>query len=110
MNQFPENFNRKVCNDTMEKNQSELIKVVRHDFHKKVSETIDDCESVAILEFPSKLWHCHRVTLIKELLERFGKVRVQTANTHFDVTKLITSTEDIPNSVTKVLIEFIKEN
>ncbi|ARF09620.1 hypothetical protein Indivirus_1_243 [Indivirus ILV1] len=110
MNQFPEDFNRKVCNDTMEKNQNELVKVIRQNFHKKVSETITDCESVATLEFPSKLWHCHRITIIKELLERFGKVRIQVANTHYDVTKLITSIDDVPNYVSKVLIEFIKEN
>lgn len=110
MNQFPNEFNRKVCNDTMTKNQDELIKTIRKQFHEQVLETISNCDSIASLEFPQKLWHCHRVTIISELLERFGKVRVQTANTHFDVTKLITTVEDIPNSVGKVLIDFIKEN
>ena len=110
MDKFPEEFNRKVCNDTMTKGQDELIKVIRQAFHQVVLDTIKDCEPVAVLEFPTKLWHNHRVTLIKELLERFGKVRIQTANTHCDITKLITSIDDVPNYVNKVFIEFIKEN
>lgn len=110
MDKFPDVFNRKVCNETMEKNQSELIKKVRNEFHQSVLNTINDCDSVATLEFPEKLWHVHRVTLIKELLERFGKVKIQTSNAHCYVTKLITLPEDIPNFVTKVLVEFIKEN
>ncbi|AYV77327.1 MAG: hypothetical protein Barrevirus35_6 [Barrevirus sp.] len=110
MEKFPESFNRKIINDLMEQNQLELIKIIRNDFHEIVLNTIAMCEPTVPLEFPSKLWQCHRVTLIKELIERFGKVRIQTANSHFDVTKLITSTDDIPNYVNKVIIEFVKEN
>ena len=109
MDKFPDNFNRKVCNDTMEKNQSELIKTVRNEFHQIVLETINSCESVATLEFPEKLWHIHRITLIKELLERFGKVKIQTSNAHCEMTKLITVVDDVPNFVKKVLVDFVKE-
>lgn len=109
MIKFPDNFNRKICNDIMTKNQDELIKVIRQQFHDKVLEIISNCESLAILEFPHKLWQCHRVTLIGELLERFGKVRILISNTSHNVTKLITSIENIPNHVDKVLIDFIKE-
>lgn len=109
MNTFPDYFCRKVCNDEMEKNQNELIKEVRKQFHVEVLNTIKNCEPLSTLEFPHKLWQSHRVTIIKELLERFGKVRIQILNSSHNITKLITLPEDIPNHVDKVLIEFVKE-
>lgn len=110
MDQFPETFNRKVCNDVMTQNQATLIKEVRKTFYELVQEAISSCSPIVVLEFPEKLWHEHRLTLIKELIERFGKIKIQTSNIHCETTKLITSVEDVPNFVKKVLVEFVKEN
>ena len=110
MDEFPETFNRKVCNDVMTCNQAKLIKEVRKTFYDLVQEAVDNCSSVVTLDFPEKLWHEHRVTLIKELIDRFGKIKIQTSNIHCETTKLITSVDDVPNFVKKVLVEFVKEN
>lgn len=109
MDKFPDTFNRKNCNDTMEKNQLDLIKQVRKDFYEISLRSINDCEQQIILPFPDKLWHEHKLTIIGELLEKFGKLKVKTINPQCDIIKSITSVEDVPASAKKILIEFKKD-
>lgn len=109
MDKFPDTFNRKICNDRMAKNQLILIKDVRKSFVDQVEKAVEDCSQTVTLEFPDRLWHEHKVVIIKEILERFGKVKVQTSNIHANVIKSIQNIEDIPNNVKKVIIEFIKD-
>lgn len=109
MDKFPDTFNRKICNDRMAKNQFILIKEVRKNFVDIVEKAVEDCSQYVTLEFPDRLWHEHKTVIIRELLERFGKIKVQTSNVHANVVKIIQSIEDIPNNVKKVIIEFIKD-
>ena len=109
MEEFPDTFNRKRCNDIMTTNQLILIKDVRKQFFDIVKASLEECSPQVTLDFPEKLWHEHKLTLIKELLERFGKIKIQTSNVHYETTKLITTLEDVPNFVKKVIIEFIKD-
>lgn len=108
MDQFPTNFTRQVCHDILTKNQSDLIKQVRDQFHKETLKAIEQCNPEVMLEFPEKLWHEHRVTLIKELLDRFGKIKIKTNNPEYNALKPITTTDDLPNNIKKVIIEFMK--
>ena len=108
MEKFPETFNRQVCYEVMEKCQSELIKSVRQTFFENIQTSVRECTQLITLEFPDKLWHEHRVTLIKELLERFGKMQVKTFGLH-PLTQLIKIGTEIPLNVKYVTIEFIKE-
>ena len=109
MDKFPDTFNRKICNDRMAKNQLILIKDVRKNFFDIVEKGINDCSQSVMLDFPDRLWHEHKTAIIIELLERFGRVKIQTSNSHANVIKTIQNTEDIPNNVKKVIIEFIKD-
>ncbi|QKF94381.1 hypothetical protein QKU48_gp0923 [Fadolivirus algeromassiliense] len=108
MNQFPDTFTRQVCHDILTKNQLELIKQVRDTFHKTTLKAVQDCDPEVVLEFPDKLWHEHRVTLIQEILERFGKIKIKTNNPDYNALKSITDTDDLPTNIKKVIIEFIK--
>jgi len=109
MDKFPDTFNRKICNDRMARNQLTLIKEVRKSFVDIVEKAVEDCSQTVTLEFPDRLWHEHKTIIIRELLERFGKIKIQTSSVHANVIKTIQSIEDIPNNVKKVIIEFIKD-
>lgn len=109
MDKFPDTFNRKTCNDQMAKNQLVLIKDVRQNFTDLVKKAVEDCNQKITLEFPDRLWHEHKTVIVKEILERFGKIKIQTTNIHADVIKTIQNIEDIPTNVKKIIIEFIKD-
>lgn len=109
MDIFPENFTRKICMDTISKNQIELVKKVRKTFYDKIIKSLDTCESEIELEFPDKLWHEHKITLIEELIIKFGKIKVKTINSQCEVLKLINDKNDIPRNVKKVSIEFVRD-
>lgn len=108
MDKFPEGFTRKICNDQMAKNQLMLIKDVRKTFYDSTLKSVEDCNPKLTLEFPDKLWHEHKVVLIKELLERFGKLKI-VCGAQYEVTRLIDNVEDVPIGVKRVIIEFIKD-
>jgi hypothetical protein len=109
MDKFPDTFTRAICYEVMEKCQLELIKSVRESFFDNIQTSVRECTQLITLEFPDKLWHEHRVTLIKELLERFGKMQVKTFGNH-PLTQLIKIGTDIPLNVKFITLEFIKEN
>ena len=108
MEKFPDDFNRKTCNDILTKNQTELIKQVRKIFYDTITKAIDDCDQYVILTFPDKLWQEQRAELIKELLDRFGKIKLEMVNPQHSITKLINDANDIPKDVKKVTIKFIE--
>jgi len=106
MDSFPDTFNRKACIDKMTQNQKELIKETRETFYKSIMNFTEECNPVMILDFPDRLWHDHKMTLTKELLDKFGKLKVKIINTQAEVTKTITDIKDFPNNVKRVIIEF----
>jgi len=109
MDKFPETFTRKICNEQMAKNQSILIKDIRKTFYDAGVKAVEDCSQKLSLEFPDKLWHEHKLTLIKELLERFGKFKI-VCGAQYEVTRLIDNIVDVPNNVKKIVVEFIKDD
>ncbi len=106
MDTFPETFNRKTCIDKMTVNQKELIKDTRETFYKIIMTLTEECNPIMILDFPDRLWHDHKATLTRELLERFGKLKVKIINPQAEVTKTITDIKDFPNNVKRIIIEF----
>lgn len=108
MDQFPGEFNREVCHNVLKNNQAVLIKDVRKQFHETTLKAIENCDPEVTLDFPEKLWNEHRVTIIQELLDRFGKIKIKTNGPDFNALKAITNTNDLPTNIKKVIIEFIK--
>jgi len=108
MDKFPEGFTRKTCNDQMAVNQQVLIKEVRKIFYENALKAVENCSHKLTLEFPDKLWHEHKLTMIKEFLERFGKFKI-VCGAQYEVTRLIDNIEDVPMNVKKIIIEFIKD-
>lgn len=108
MDKFPDNFNRQYCHDIIEKNQLDMIKKIRKEFYDIIEKSLVDCNKEVQLPFPSKLWNEHRLTIAKELLERFGKIIVKINNNHSNATKPVTKIEEIPKDVNVIILEFFK--
>lgn len=109
MDKFPDSFNRATCYDIMEQCQTELLKTTRNTIYENIQTSVRDCSQLITLEFPDKLWNEHRITLIRELLERFGKIRVEDPNKGAPRIKQLNITEAIPDNVKRVTIDLIKD-
>jgi hypothetical protein len=103
---FPENFDRKSCIDKMTSNQKILIKSTRQDIYDNIIKFSDECNTIMTIDLPDKLWHEHKLTLIGEILERFGKIKIKIISGQIDVTKVISDIKDVPINVKKIIIEF----
>jgi hypothetical protein len=90
--------------------QEQLIKDVRKQFYDTIQKSVQECSQISTLEFPDKLWQQHRITLIKEIIVLFGKIKVQSVSINHDRTLQITNSNDIPNNAKKIIIEFIKDD
>ena len=110
MDKFPDTFDRKGCSDELAKNQIVLLKETRQIFYDKTLLSIRHCDGSAQLEFPEKLWNDYKITLITELLEKFGKLKIQTSSTTHGVTKVIKLGDIVPNDAKSVTVEFLKND
>lgn len=106
MDKFPDTFNRKTCIEKMTVKQAELIKTTRKQFFDDVEKLTNECPVSMTLDFPERLWHEHKLTLIKELLEKFGKLKVKVINPQAEITKSISDINEAPTNIKKVIIEF----
>lgn len=106
MDKFPDSLNRFHCNEKMKKKQTELIKETRQEFYDRLIRETELCKPEVTLIFPDNLWHEHKIIIIQELLERFGKLKLITSNPQCSLVKLITNLDDAPISVNKISIEF----
>lgn len=109
LDKFPQEINRKTCFNKMKENQNLLLKRTRKEFTDIINKSVDECDQVIELVFPSRLWHEHRLTLSKELLDQFGKIKVRTNSTQCDVTISVISINEVPPKISKVFIEFYNE-
>ena len=110
MDKFPEDFSWIISNEKLSKNQTELLKQVRKNFYDQFLKSIDDCERQVTLKFPDKLWKEHRLVLINEILEKYGKIKLTTIGSHHSTIKLISNIQDpIPEGVISITIEFVKD-
>lgn len=107
MEKFPESFTKLFCDEIIQHKQKELLCENRLIFFNKIIEAANDCEEEVILSFDKKLWFVHRKELIRELLEKFGKLRLVTSNSQHTVIKIIDKMEEIPLDVNKINIEFL---
>jgi hypothetical protein len=108
MDSYPDAFNRTSCIDIMTKQQALMIKETRQHFYDTIMRLTDKCESVMVLEFPDKLWFEHKHTLIKEILERFGKIKIKILSRPADATIPITNIELVPkdSGIKMIILEF----
>jgi len=106
MDKFPDTLSRKTCIDRMTIKQIDLIKETRKLMAELIAKYVEDCNPIMILEFPDRLWHEHKITIIKELLEKFGKLKVTNPQTIANVTSTISDVKDVPTNVKRITIEF----
>jgi hypothetical protein len=110
MEKFPDTFDRKSCSEELAKNQLSLLRETRQIFVDKTLMSIKNCDADIRLDFPEKLWNDHKITIITELLEKFGKLKIQINNVSHGVTKVIKLGDTVPNDVKSVIIEFLKND
>lgn len=105
METFPLDLNRQSCIDKMSVYQQDLIKDTRKSLVENITRFTEECNPIMTLNFPDRLWHKHKVTLIKELLERFGKLKIKSDGL-YNTTITINNTNDLPSNIVQIIIEF----
>lgn len=109
MDTFPEDFNKTVLYNKMERAQEKLIKDTRRKFHEEINESVTNCSRTVSLIVPDNMWNKYRVILVTELIARFGELRVYTDKLTHGTTRLIDNTKDIPRYVNKIELEYWNE-
>jgi hypothetical protein len=89
--------------------QTEMIQYARDNFDDVIKNAINDNKESIMLEFPYGLSHEHKITLIKELLLRFGKIQIKTIGTH-QITQIINISSNIPLNVKYIIIKIMKSD
>ena len=87
----------------------EMLKSVRRNFNNNIQTTIINDEESVTLEFPYGMHNEHKIIVIKELLERFGKMQVKTVGTQSRI-HLIKKDTEIPQNIKFIIIKFAKED
>ena len=85
-----------------------IIKKTREYFCKEIRGAVKQCQQSVILKFLDSLWAENRVTITKELLERFGELRVKTSGNYVTTAK-VSEIKDIPINIVDIEIEFVNE-
>jgi len=106
MNNFPDEFNRGSCMKELKKNQSGIILEVRKEFYEKALESIKRSDRVVSFDFPDKLWQENRLKITKELLGRFGILKVSVPGENYVTTKTASDEDELPNNIKSIKIEF----
>ena len=106
MDHFPEEFNRGSIMKQLEKNQAMIIKEVRQEFYEHVVESVKCSDRSITLEFPAKLWPENRLVITKELLEKFGILKVSIPGDQYVTTKTASDEDSLPTNIKSVRIEF----
>lgn len=107
---FPKDIDLQNCIKIIETNQQGLLTQTRHDFTYKIRQACTICEKNVKLDFSDKLWYDNRIIIVKELLERFGEIKViMNGNTsEYQVGKSISDPSALPSEIVAVIIEFWK--
>ena len=103
---FPEDFNRDKCFQDLTTNQEKLILETRERFYEKTILAVENCNRSVELEFPERLWQEHRVSIAKEIMERFGEIRITNMDRTVSTT-LITEIDNLPKKMRMVTIELV---
>ena len=106
--EFPEDITLQKCLTIIENNQAVLIVDTRKEFTQNIRDASESCEKKVNLEFSHKLWSDNRVKIAKELLERFGEIKVYMRQNKFTVNKTVSDENEIPAEIESVTIEFWK--
>jgi hypothetical protein len=75
---FPNDINLDTCRDNLKKAPLKTT-VIREEFTKKIREGVRNGQKTITLQFDKYTKQLDQIYIIKELVERFGKVKVQYA-------------------------------
>lgn len=78
MDKFPDFINRKTILEQLCVNQNYLLEKTREIFTQVLRQKIANSERNIKLHFDEKLWKQNRAIIVKELLERYGEIKITT--------------------------------
>jgi hypothetical protein len=109
-NEFPEDIDLQNCIKIIETNQLGLLIQTRQIFTNSIRQACTICEKNVKLDFSDKLWYDNRLIIAKELLERFGEIKVimNGNSSEYQVGKSISDPSILPSEIAAVIIEFWK--
>lgn len=102
---FPERINRKDCTELLRKNELILMHETANMFTKIIDDSVESLKSEILLEFPKALPAEHRISIAKELLERFAVLYIENENGSYNSTKLTEDPSGINKNIKAVTIE-----
>ena len=108
MDSFPETFGLKQCMEIIETQQDVLVKEIRQNFYDKVMEAAKKCKKDVELTFPENLWDEHRLKITRELVQKFGEIRVISIQDKAKSKRPISDPNDVPKNVDAITIQFSK--
>jgi hypothetical protein len=108
MESFPDHIERVACKNKLTQNQKILTQTQREIFTNEIDNAITKCEKEVHLAFDKKLWPEHRVVIAKELLARFGQLKVHKVDKNYsDISKKASRNQEIPINIISITIEFV---
>lgn len=78
MEKFPDFINRTNVLEKLRENQNFLLEKTRELFTKTIRLKIANSERNITLHFDEKLWKQNRAVIVRELLERYGEIKIKT--------------------------------
>lgn len=110
MDKFPEDFNRVKINEVITLKQSELLRNSRKQIYETLIDEVNKYEQQITIKLHKLLWYEHKVKIIREILDKFGKIKIKSDNSQCSVSKTIESDDDIPPNVCEITIDFVYKN
>lgn len=111
MESFPPSINRMYCINALNTNQTLLLLDLRKSFTDLIFESLEKSQKSVLLEFDKKIWPSTKSTIIKELLERFGEIKIISKTNKLEITTITTlpsfNPDNITNDTVGIVIEFI---
>lgn len=119
MNSFPDNFNRESCLKSLDENQLILLENTRKKFYDQINNNITNLREIIILSFDDCLWNKHRKVIVRELLDKFDYLNIETyisKNTQMGKgisiknatsSRQINKSSEIPDNIINIRINFV---
>ena len=103
---FPDSINRIQSRKELKDYQTLLTKKTRELFTDHIRKATTECEQGVILRFDNRLWDIHKKRITIELLQKYGKIEVDSPREEYGAANIITKEKNIPDRISIVKIIF----
>lgn len=115
MDYFPDNFNRESCLGCLGENQITLLKNTRKKFYDQINNDIINLKETITLSFDDSLWNKYKKVIVRELLDRFDYLNIETYVSQngkglfikTTTNRQINKSSEIPDDIINIKINFV---